>query len=122
MYIDDLFAQLRSSGVGCYVGDTYAGAFGYADDLVLIAPCLSSMNLMIETCEKYAQCYQIIFNPTKSKLMCYNVDTSNLHVQLCGKSVNIVTHETYLGNYIGDDIHETRLHTTLFCLQTCLHL
>ena len=29
MYIDELFLLLKQSGLGCHVGLTYAGAFGY---------------------------------------------------------------------------------------------
>ena len=36
IYIDELFSKLEYLGLGCHVGLTYAGAFGYADDLALI--------------------------------------------------------------------------------------
>ena len=31
---------LKQSGLGCHDGLTYAGAFGYADDIALVAPIL----------------------------------------------------------------------------------
>ena len=37
-YIDNLFTHLQHSGLGCHVGCSYAGACGYADDIVLLAP------------------------------------------------------------------------------------
>ena len=43
IYIDYLFPELRTSGLGCHVGLTYAGAFGYADDIALIAPSIYSL-------------------------------------------------------------------------------
>ena len=36
-YNDKLFSQLEHSGLGCHVGTSYAGAFGYADDIALVA-------------------------------------------------------------------------------------
>ena len=36
LYVDELFLLLKKSGLGCPVGSTYAGAFGYADDIALI--------------------------------------------------------------------------------------
>ena len=36
IYIDELFSKLEYLGLGCHVGLTYAGAFGYADDIALI--------------------------------------------------------------------------------------
>ena len=43
IYIDYLFLELRTSGLGCHVGLTYAGVFGYADDIALIAPSIYSL-------------------------------------------------------------------------------
>ena len=36
-YMDKLFKQLKRNGIGCHVGPVYAGAFGYADDVALVA-------------------------------------------------------------------------------------
>ena len=43
VYIDELLQMLRRSGVGCYIGGRFFGAMGYADDLILLAPCRSAM-------------------------------------------------------------------------------
>ena len=45
-----------------------AGAFGYADDIALVAPSLSSLKQMIGICEKFAKCHSIVFNPSKTNL------------------------------------------------------
>ena len=67
-YMDILFKQLKHNGIGCHVGPVYAGAFGYADDVALVAPSLYSLKCMIATCEEFAKKHQITFNPTKSKI------------------------------------------------------
>ena len=36
--------------------------------------------------------------------MYFNISHENLSVKLCGKEVLLVSHETYLGNFIGSDI------------------
>ena len=46
-YSDNLFTQLQHSGLGCHVGCSYAGAFGYADDIALLISTL--FNAMSET-------------------------------------------------------------------------
>ena len=33
-----LFSRLEHSDLGCHVGTSYPGAFGYADDIALVAP------------------------------------------------------------------------------------
>ena len=38
-----LLTKLSESGVGCYMGDNFLGALGYADDIVLIALSPSAM-------------------------------------------------------------------------------
>ena len=68
-YIDKLFSQFEHSGLGCHVGASYAGAFGYADDIALVALSLQSLK-MISNCEQYAKTHSITFNPNKSKLLC----------------------------------------------------
>ena len=78
IYIDNLIKELKQVGLGCHVGPTFAGAFGYADDVALIAPSLYALKKMISVCESYAERYHITFNPTKSKLICYNIDPSTL--------------------------------------------
>ena len=105
-YFDKLFEGLRDSGIGCHVGKMYAGAFGYSDDVVLLAPSLDALREMVSICETYATKYQLLYNPSKSKLMYFNIYHGNLSVKLCGKEVLLVSHETYLGNFIGSDIFD----------------
>ena len=38
IYIDELLIKLEKSSLGCYIGDTFIGALGYADDITLISP------------------------------------------------------------------------------------
>ena len=63
-YMDALFERLKRNAIGCHVGPVYAGTFGYADDVALVAPSLYSLRCMIATCEEFANEYQIDFNPT----------------------------------------------------------
>ena len=91
IYIDGLLDRLKQSCVGCHIGRTYAGAFGYADDIALIAPSLSGLKRMIKICEVYAEEYCVLFNPSKSKLLCYNLLTNSVpNVKLCGERGRLV--------------------------------
>ena len=51
IYIDSLFIELKQLGLGCHVGPTFAGAFGYADDVALIATSIYALKKMISVCE-----------------------------------------------------------------------
>ena len=55
LYIDGLLIELKRSGVGCYMGSVFAGAFGYADDLKLLTPTVTAMRKMVMICENYAR-------------------------------------------------------------------
>ena len=101
-YTDALFDRLKRNAIGCHVGPVYAGAFGYADDVALVAPSLYSLRCMIATCEEFANEYQIDFNPTKSKLICFNANIDHSpHIISNGQPVSVVLKDKHLGNYIS---------------------
>ena len=52
--INWLFTKLHDLGLGCHVGPIFAGSFGYADDVALVAPTLYAMDKMIKVCEIFA--------------------------------------------------------------------
>ena len=113
MYIDGLFYELKRVGVGCHINEEYAGAFEYADDIVLLSPSLYVLKHYITVCEDYAKRFNILFNPIKSKLMCFNVKHKDFVLYLCNQPVNLVEHETYLGNYIVFDIFDRSISHTV---------
>ena len=51
IYWDQLIAQLRHLGMGCYMNGLFTGVFIYADDITLLAPSRASMVLMLEKCK-----------------------------------------------------------------------
>ena len=110
LYFDSLFLLLKQLGLGCHVGLTYAGAFGYVDDIALVAPSLYCLKKMISTCETFANKYSISFNLSKSKLLCFNVDSSNVApVFINGKRVEVVQSDVHLGNYISTNIADRNI-------------
>ena len=109
-YMDALFDRLKRNAVGCHVGPVYAGAFGYADDVALVAPSLYSLRWMIATCEEFANEYRIDFNPTKSKLICFNANIDHTpHIILNGQPVSVVLKDKHLGNYISSSINDRHI-------------
>ena len=63
---------------------------------------------MISICEEFAKCYSIVFNPSKTKLLCFNLDLLNEvpPIYLNGVLVSIVEHEKLLGNYVCTNIND----------------
>ena len=62
---------------------------------------------MIIICQKYAEEFSIMFNPGKSKLLCYNMLTSMIpNVMLCGEIIDVAYFEKHLGNTMYDNIYK----------------
>ena len=55
VYLDDLFSKLQESGIGCKMGNSYAGCLAYADDLSLLSPTKKGLQKLVELCEEYAK-------------------------------------------------------------------
>ncbi len=106
VYVDALLTKLKMLGIGCYVGDVFCGALGYADDLELLVPTLQSLKKMITVCEDYAASFNIIFNGNKSLLMIFG-KSIECNVFVCGQCVKVVKDMKHLGHVITDDINDT---------------
>ena len=114
VYVDDLLTELRRSGVGCYIGGKFFGAAGYADDIVLLAPCRSAMSQMIKICEEYGNSNNLKFstdpNPAKSKTKCLYMCGPRVRqpafpapLKLYGRDLPWVAHATHLGHELHQD-------------------
>ncbi len=107
IYIDELLLRLREAGVGCHIGDTFMGAFGYADDIQLLAPTRKAMKIMLSICEQFSLEYQVMFNPDKSSLLIFG-DTGYTcsPFVLNGKIIPRVTTDKHLGNMFGPGLRD----------------
>jgi hypothetical protein len=102
VYIDGLLTKLKSIGIGCHIGQTFLGSFGYADDLILLCPSLSGLKKMIQVCEEYAESYDILFNGKKSKLLIFNKKCDSLcSVRVNGESIPECNEAIYLGHKLS---------------------
>ena len=78
--MDTLFAQLKSSGSGCHIGNTM-GAVGYADDVALLAPSLQALHKMLGICDSFGNDYSVLFNIEKYQLLHYGTIIYSLRGQ-----------------------------------------
>ena len=101
IYIDDLLLDLKNSGVGCTVGNYYCGAFGYADDIILLCPTFTGLEHMIKICEIYADKHFIRFNGKKSKLLIFGEKMNDPNIKVKGELVPVCTKAVYLGNMLS---------------------
>ena len=70
-YCYDLFLLLENSGYGCRINSVFAGAFGYSDDDIFLAPSVLSLQELLKTAESYCTEHGLQFStdpdPHKSK-------------------------------------------------------
>ena len=97
IYIDDLIAELRKLKNGCYIADIFLACIVYADDICLLAPCRSALQLLLNTCEAYGLQWCLSYNPSKSKVMFFGKGTKTSTFMMYGKSLEFVDRYKYLG-------------------------
>ena len=106
VYVDDLSIRLNSLDVGCVVGSLIVNHILYADDLVLISPSSRGLYRLLRECEKYGIEADIVFNATKSAVMCFKSKcTSKFKVPdfyLNNSLIPLVNNIKYLGHFLCD--------------------
>ena len=74
LYIDKLLLDLKSSGLGCNVGNLFYGASAYADDIILLSPTRGGLQDMFKICFDYFNEHDTTIStnpdPQKSKTKC----------------------------------------------------
>jgi hypothetical protein len=108
-YMDRLFLLLKNSGSGCRISNFYAGAHGYADDLLFICPSRSGLQEMLDIASKYASDHKVSFStntiPSKSKTKGIVVSDRRIRfspepLYLNGNLLPWVEKAKYLGNKV----------------------
>ena len=107
VYMDDLSERLNELKIGCMVGALIINHLLYADDLVLISPSSRGLHTLIGVCEKFGINNDIIFNATKSAVMCFK---SKSHLKfnipeflLNNAAVPLVNNFKYLGHHLYEN-------------------
>jgi hypothetical protein len=112
IYMDEILLNLRNLGVGCYVGEVFMGAMGYADDLVLLAPTRTAMQMMLKECEDFGTRNNLLFSTdpdakkskTKCVFMCGKKKlVKPVPLSLYGRELPFVRTATHLGNELCED-------------------
>ena len=89
VYLDELILLLMEKGVGCHM---FVGAFCYADDVTLLALTGMALNAMLDTCTRFSDAHNLLFNSSKTKCMFIDRSCSQLHsnVRFMCRSVEFV--------------------------------
>ena len=108
IYFDELFKRIERTGIGCHIGHHFYGGLGYADDVVLLSHTVRGLQLLINTCEKFATVHNVTFNSRKT--VCTYFGSRNIIAcrQATLNSVKIPrqTSVKHLGNYLNYDLSD----------------
>src|SRR5664279_1633667 len=62
VYLDVLLIELKKAALGCFLGNWFAAALAYADDIILLAPSARAVRRMLLICDNFAAEYCVTFN------------------------------------------------------------
>ena len=106
IYLVDLFAEMRDSGLGCYIDGFFYGLLGYADDCALISPSRDGLQRMLDICVRYFLQHGIkisvnaIAEQSKTKCLAFNVKSEPASLMLYNYVLPWVQSATHLGHII----------------------
>ena len=98
--MDELLVTLKNNGVGCHMGHHFVGAFGYADDIILLCPSLEGMREMVKICEDYATLHNILFNGKKSVYLIFGDYKYNVSLTVKNEKVPRSDSALHLGHFL----------------------
>ena len=106
VYLNDLVLELRKIKNGCHIADIFVACILYADDLCLLAPTRKSLQLLLDTCSRYADVWCIKYNEKKTKVMVFGKDFKTFTCcpfYLNNNQLEFVTEWKYLGVFVTSD-------------------
>ena len=111
MYIhaDGLNHLLQATSVGCYVGGAWINSLSYADDMVLLAPTVTALQILLEVCRAYAEPHDIVYT---TKTVCILVRPKQsqgrywTRVRLGDEEFSFVDQFRYLGHVMTADCRD----------------
>ncbi len=107
LYIDSLLVELRESGYGCHMGNTFAGALSYADDITLLCPSIRGLNKMLKICSTFADNFDITFNSKKTVCIKFGNKVSTCDIaQLNGNTIDWVDNIKHLGFHLNTTLSD----------------
>ena len=110
--INSLLDKLEQSRAGCYIGYIFMGAFEYADDIILLAPCKKSLCVLLDICKQFSLEFQVNFNSSKSELIVFsNANDCHTSVLFNNQMISSVSSEQHLGQILGNQVSQECIKT-----------
>ena len=82
LYVNDVIIKITSCGIGCHLGFACVNIILYADDILLLAHYILSLQVLLYICESKLNSIDMIINANKSNCLridlCWNSDVTNV--------------------------------------------
>ena len=106
-YINDVLEHVSNMNVGCSINGYKTNILGYADDIVVLAPSATGIQMLLDALNEKLTELCLKFNRGKSSYLCFNLKRSQplslptMWLDNCElKKVNCIK---YLGVYLTDN-------------------
>ena len=100
-YIKEIISSVLDSNIGCRLGVHKMNIISYADDLVVLAPSSSGLNLLINMVSGLISDHNLSLNPRKCTVLIFSPKNFKLNpgtnFKINGMDVEVVPDYTYLG-------------------------
>ncbi len=106
IYMDGMLKRVEDAGIGCFMNNNFVGSLAFADDVKLLCPTMSGLQVMANICEKYASEFNIKFNGSKSRLLLFKgrqCKGSNMHLYVSGTALQCVVSVADLGHNVSSN-------------------
>lgn len=111
LYIRDLISSITSLRLGCNFAGTMINLLCFADDMVLLAPSWSGLQILIDILHQEALAINMTFNVCKTVGMIFKPVNSRYVIRdifpafyASGQMLSLVTQFKYLGHVIRNDL------------------
>ena len=108
VFIDDLSINLNNSGIGCCMNNISFNHIQYADDTILLAPSPTGLQKLLNICEKFANCNDMLYNSKKTCCMGIGVKATKRipDIFLYGQKLLWKENNCYLGVNINGNFND----------------
>ena len=99
-----LVKLVNKANSGCRIGACCAAIFLYADDIILLAPSVSTLQTLVTICELQLIDIDMLINVKKSACIRFGLRSKNTCANVVAAGVDWVTSTRYLGVYFESSV------------------
>ncbi|RMZ94114.1 RNA-directed DNA polymerase from mobile element jockey-like, partial [Brachionus plicatilis] len=104
IYIDDLIIECLNNELGALIKNLNVSIIVYADDIILISPVDSHLQMLLDICGSYENIWRIKFNPNKTKVVNFVTQLFKSVFHFNGSELEEANQLEYLGFIIDSNL------------------